>query len=215
MQSVKEVQRHRSPGGRPQPLAFYAGRLWVGAWDTVKLYAIDPHNWSVTGDFDAPGKIYGIAAYDDSLCTVVGLEDDNRYLVRFVPQSGFDEGSKRACPDFTGSHLATDGTSLYLCQQGNQRILVIDGDANVRREISLPTRCGGVGFAGSTSCFIISADEEWETLALARLDVEQSAPAAQPIATISPEARALAYDGAAWWTSEREIGEIVAFTVQS
>jgi DNA-binding beta-propeller fold protein YncE len=213
MQSVKELQRRRSPGGRPQPLAFLNGQLWVGAWENPKLYAIDPKEWSVSREVDPPGKPFGMAAVDDSLFIVVALEDDDRYLYRFTLEGGFDENSKRPCPDFTGSHLASNGSSLYLCQQGRQRILLIDENAQVQREIALPTRCAGVGFDASGRCIIISADEEFEELALAQLDVTQSAPAAEPIAPLPFDGRALTYDGNAWWSSEREAGEIIAFSV--
>jgi hypothetical protein len=213
MQEITETQRHPSPGGRPQPLAFYGGRLWVGAWDTGKLYAIDTQKWSVTEDVTPPGRPFGIAAFEGGLSVVVALEDDNRYLFRFKPGSGFDAKSKRACPDFTGSHLAADGTNLYLCQQGKRRILMLDADANVQREIALPTRCAGLAFRAPGSCFIISADEEFEKLGLAHLDVRQDAPADEPVATFPFDgARGLTFDGTTWWTSEREASEIVAFT---
>lgn len=212
MQQVSNLQRHKSPGGRPQPLAFYDGKLWVGTWETPKLYAIDPHDWSVKSPIDPPGKPFGMASIGGTLFVVVALEDDNRYLYRFTPAGGFDEASKKACPDFTGSHLATDGRSLYLCQQGKQRILMIDENVNVKREIALPTRCGGVGFDSEGRCFIISADEEFEDLSLAQLDVTQNAPSAEPVAALSFDGRALSYDGSVWWSSEREASNIVSFS---
>lgn len=211
MQSVKVLQRHESPAGRPQPLAFHEQRLWVGAWETNKLYTVDPQKWSVVNEVASPGKPFGMASLGGTIFVVVALEDDNRYLYRFAPDGGFDETSKKPCPDFTGSHLATDGTWLYLCQQGKQRILVIDEDVNVQREITLPTPCGGVGFDSAGRFFIISADEEFENLTFAQLDISQSAPAAEPVATMTFDGRALAYDGTAWWSSERDAGNVVAF----
>jgi sugar lactone lactonase YvrE len=214
MQTVKERQRHASPATRPQPLAFHQGRLWMGSWDTEHLYAIDPQTWTVLEDVAAPGRPYGIAAFGGTLSVVVSVgEDDDRYLYRFDPGKGFDPASKTPCPDFTGSHLAADDSALYLCQQGNQRILVLDADAEVKREIALPTRCAGLGFGAAGESFIISGDEEFENLAMARFDLRADSPALDPVATIAFDARCLAFDGAAWWTSHREANEIVAFTI--
>ncbi|MFY9720421.1 MAG: hypothetical protein WAK16_12350 [Candidatus Cybelea sp.] len=213
LQDIKEVQRRQSPGKRPQPLAFHDGRLWLGSWETDKLYAVDPQTWAVLKEVPAPGKPFGIASFGGSLYVVVALDDDDRYLFRFDPAQGFDLTSKTACPDFTGSHLAAAGGKLYLCQQGKQRILVIDTKATVEREIALPTRCGGFNFGPGGEPFMISADEEFESLAFARIDLRESKPSAEVIAGVPFDARGLAFDGTAWWSCEREASEIVSFTV--
>jgi hypothetical protein len=211
MQSVKELERHQSPGSRPQPLAILGKTLWAGSWDTDHLYAIDPKTWSVIDEVAAPGKPYGLAEMDDGLRVVVSIgEEDDRYFYRFVPGKGFDPESKMACPDFTGSQLASDGARLYLGQMGNRRILELGADGSVLRAIAVPTRFGGMGFRGSTF-YIISADEEFENLQLATLDLKVSDPAPVPVASIPFDARSLAFDGNAWWTSHREASEIVSF----
>jgi outer membrane protein assembly factor BamB len=211
MQSVRELERQPSPAPRPQPLAFYGKTLWMGSWDTNHLYAIDPHTWRVLEEVAAPGKPYGLAALGAELRVVVSIgEEDDRYLYRFVPGQGFDPESKTACPDFTGSHLASDGTTLYLGQMGKQRILAFDASGSLLREIALPTRCGGMGLRAGTF-YIISADDEFENLQLATLDVAVSHPALAPVAAIPFDARSLAFDGDAWWTSHREASQIVSF----
>jgi hypothetical protein len=210
MQNVKEINRQPSPGGRPQPLAFYDGQLWVGSWDTDKLYAIDTKNWDVVDEIAAPGRPFGLAKFGDGLAVVVALDDDDRYLFRFRPGRGFD--NKVACPDVTGSHLAADGSTLYLCQQGKRRILALDDRGGVQREIALATRCGGFAFDGSGNAFMLVADEEFENLEFGRADLQQSPAATEPIATVPFDGRALTFDGSTWWTSDREEGQIVAFT---
>lgn len=213
MQSVKELERHRSPGSRPQPLAFHEKTLWMGSWDTDSLYAIDPQTWLVTHEVPAPGKPYGIAAFGSGLRVVVSLGDnDDRYLFDFVPGKGFDPASKTACPDFTGSQLATDGTTLYLAQLGNRRILALDADGTASREIALPTRICGMGF-GPNEFYIIAADDEFENLELATINLQLANPEPARLAAIPFDARSLAYDGRVWWTCHREASEIVAFTV--
>jgi hypothetical protein len=213
MQNVTERQRKASPAGRPQPLAFHGKTLWMGSWDTDKLYAIDPQTWAVTDEVVAPGKPYGLAVVGNEMRAVVSIgEDDDRYLFRFVPGQGFDESSKIACPDFTGSHLASDGTTLYLGQMGLRRIVTLNDAGAVVREFPLPTRIVGMGF-GADGFSVISCDEEFENLKLARFDLAGKNDL-EPVAGIAFEgARALAWDGSAWWTSDREIGDIVSFTV--
>lgn len=213
MQSVKEIQSQPAPAGRPQPLAFFGGKLWVGSWDSDKLYGIATKDWDVVDEVRAPGRPYGLAALGDGLSVVVSLDDDDRYLFRFIPGRGFDPASKIACPDFTGSHLASDGNALYLCQQGKQRILALDDRGGVQREITLPTRCGGFAFDAIGRSFMIAADEEFEKLEFARIDLQQSAPPAQPIAALPFDGRGLTFDGNNWWSSHREQGEIVEFSV--
>lgn len=211
MQTIKETQRRQSPGGRPQPLAFHDGLLWIGSWDTGKLYGLDARQWKVKHEVAAPGRPFGLASMDGVLRVVVALDDDDRYLFRFTPDRGFDASSKTPCPDFTGSHLASDGKSLYLCQQGKRRILELDDSGDTRREIALPTRCGGFAFRAPGDCRMLSADEEFDNLTFARIDLSKNAPEAEPIAPINAEARALTFDGDLWWTSYREENDVVAF----
>ncbi len=213
MQTAIELHRHSSPATRPQPLAYLAGTLWMGSWDTDHLYAIDPNGWTVREEIAAPGRPYGLAAIGNELRVVVALgEEDDRYLFRFVPGQGFDESSKTACPDFTGSHLAAQGEHLFLGQMHDRRILVLDGQGAILRQIALPTRCGGFGFGPGGRFFMISGDEELEHLRFGTLDVTQAAPQFEGIASIDDNARCLAHDGTRWFTSLRESNEIATFS---
>lgn len=211
MNDVNELERHKSPATRPQPLAVHHGRLWMGSWDTDRVYAIDPASFSVIAEFDSPGKPYGLAVFGDGLRAVVSIGDeDDRYFFAFDPARGFDLTSKTPCPDFTGSHLAADGDMLYLGQMGNRRILVLDGRYKVLREIPLPTRIGGMASYQGTF-YVIAGDEELENLRFATLDIESPARVKE-VARLSFDARSLAFDGSKWWTSHRDESEIVAFT---
>lgn len=214
MQSVNETQRQPSPAAKPQPLAFYRGKLWIGCWDNNKIYGIEPANWDVTDEVEAPGRPYGIAAHGDGLRVVVALDDDDRYLFRFAPGRGFEASSKLACPDVSGSHLASDGKTLYLCQQGLRRIVALDDRAEITREIALTTRCAGFAFDASGSAYMIAADADFDNLEFARVDLSQGQAEVERIATISPEARGLTTADGSWWTSYREENDVVNFTVQ-
>jgi hypothetical protein len=211
MQTLTVREKHAAPAGRPQPLAFLGSTLWAGCWETDSLYAIDPTAWQVTAHVAAPGKPYGLAAVGNELRVVVSIgPDDDRYLYRFVPGSGFDDASKTPCPDLTGSHLAADGDRLYLAQLGKRRILALGEGASVLRTIDVESRFCGIGL-GSGGFHIIAADEEFDHLQFAKFDVNASAPQIVPVADVDPESRALAFDGANWWTSYREVSEIVSF----
>jgi transcriptional regulator with XRE-family HTH domain len=213
MQDVKEGARHAAPATRTQPLALLGTTLWAGSWDTDHLYAIDTKNWTTTADVAAPGRPFGLTALGDELRVVISHgEDEDRYIYRFTPSGGFDLASKTACPELNGSHLAADGAKLYLCQATNRRIVELDAAGGIVREIPLPTRCAGMGF-GPGGFYMLSADEDFDNVAFARFDIAASSPEVLPLAGIVPEARSLVFDGAAWWTSLREGGEIISFTV--
>jgi hypothetical protein len=213
MQSVKELSSHPAPAGKPQPLTFHGGALWVGCWETSRLYAIDPMTWTVRGEFEAPGKPYGMTSFGGDLHVVISLgEQDDRYIVSFNPVKNFDMEGKIACPGFTGSHLASDGTTLFLLQATNRCILEIAADGSVRRTIKLPAACAGI--AAIPGAFrAISTEDDFDTLQFASLDISLDAPPYVPIAVLPAEARALAFDGTAWWTSHREADQIVSFSV--
>lgn len=211
--SVRVLTRRPSPGGRPQPLAFRRDVLWIGSLETAHLYALDTKTWSIVDTVAAPGKPYGLASFGEALRVVISLgEDDDRYLYRFVPGVGFDSESKTACPELTGSHLASDGKVLYLLQMGFQQIVVLGADGSAQRRIALPTRCAGLGFSGDVT-YIIAADEEFDELNLATLDLERERPVVEALASLPAEARGLVSDGTAWWTSLRDDSEIVSFAL--
>lgn len=209
---IHELTRRQSPAGRPQPLALYEGLLWMGSWETNHIYGIDPQTWDVKADVAAPGQPFGIAPLGGVLHVVVSLggNDDDRYLFRFVPGRGFDSNSQTPCPDLTGSHLASDGKQLFLGQMHNKRIVTLDAQTQITREIPLPTRCGGFGFAPDGTLYMISADEEFEKLELATLSLDGEMAVLAPI---DFGARSLAHDGKSWYTCDREAGYIVSFSV--
>ena len=62
---------------------------------------------------------------------------------------------------------------------------------------------------------MISTDDEFEQMHLAKLDLQASRPDIEQLAEMPAEARALAFDGAAMWTSLREANEIVSFSIPS
>jgi hypothetical protein len=206
---IKEHSRRPSPAGRPQPLAFDGTSLWMGSWDTDHIYELDPKSGASLRDVPAPGKPYGLAVVGDGLRAVVSIgEDDDRYFYRFTSTAGFDQSSETACPEFTGSHFCSDGSRLYLAQMHYRKVLVMQLDGTIEREIALPSAIGGLAIHDGT-LYVIAADEEFEDLRFATLALDGTIT---EIASIPFGARSLAFDGNVWWTSDREESQIVSFT---
>jgi hypothetical protein len=212
MQSVNELRRNPSPGGRPQPLAFLSGALYTGSLDTGMIYELDAASWKVRAETSAPGKPYGMAVLNGALRVVVSIgEADDRYLYTFVPGKGFDDAGRIALPDLSGSHLAADGSALYLLQIGKRQIVTLDERGTVTKESSLPKRLAGVGYADG-KLYGLAGDEEFEHMHLATVDLRGAEAVVTEVASISDEARALSHDGNAWWTSYRDENQIGSFT---
>lgn len=217
MQMTNELHRRPSPVERPAAIAWFRGLLWVSSRESNHVYALDPQSLAIRETFEAPGKPFGIAPVGDDLRVVIGIgDDDDRYFFRLVPGRGFDPESKVACPDLTGSYVAVDGSTFYLCQLHYRRILALDADNNVQRRIALPTDCAGIGVDQDGRFFMIAMIEdenEHEYLQLGRLDVTTSEPAFELVMPLPDEARSIVHDGTQWWTCLRDIDEIAQFSV--
>jgi hypothetical protein len=215
MPVLNEITRHAAPAGRPQPIAFFGDTLWVGCWDSSRLYAIDPKTWSTREEVALPGQPFGLAAHEGALRVVIsigeGNDDDDRYIYSYVPGTTFDPSTRIECPDLTGSHLLSNGPDLWLVQQTNRRMMQLDAKGTALRTVPLPTRCAGACFDGQT-LYYITADDEFDHLHLATLDLASGAPSLTMIAPMSVEARGLAVHGNDFWTCYREQNEIVSFT---
>lgn len=217
MQETLDFQRQPSPAPQPHPLAYANGGLWIGSWETDRLYLVDPKTRDVSVDIAAPGKPFGMTAAGNELRVVIshGEDDDDRYLYRVTAAGGFDLDSKMPCPDLTGSYLAFDGSTLYLGQMTLRRILALHADGSVRREIPLPTRCAGIAFGPDGRLYMISGDSELEQLKFGTLDISRAEPVFSEIAALPDEARSLAHDGSRWWSCLRDLNELASFTCAS
>ena len=210
VKSIEEFLRLPSPAPRPQPLSSDGEVLWMGAWETQRLYAIDSAKWTVKDEAAAPGRMYGMTVTGDELRVVIGVDDDDRYIYRFIPGHGF-KSERIACPDLTGSHLAFDGDTLFLSQLGNRRILALDGAGVVVREIPLDRKPCGMTIVDG--CFyLLTGDDEMDNIELTKVDARGEQPVVTAVASVPFDARGLTHDGSRFWTSHRDNNEIVAFT---
>lgn len=213
MQTTSELNRRPSPANRPFGLAEHEGNLWMGSWETDLVYVMNPQTLQVRNEIQSPGRPYGMAAVGGELRVVVAHgEEDDRYFYR-VCDGAFDLKSKTPCPDLTGSFMTARGSIIYLGQMHYQRILEMNADYAIRRQIALPTRCAGFAFGGDGRFYMISADDEFENLKFGTLDVAQDQPQFDVIRPLPDEARYLLYDGSTWWTSLRDANEIATFTI--
>src|SRR5437870_6791389 len=134
---IIKMRRLPSPAVTPQALAWDGKRgvLWMGSRDLRRVYGIDPAEWKVVDDIEAPGIPWAAVATNGTLRFTVGEgSDDDRYLRRYDPASGFGE-DRIACPEFTGSYLSFDGEHLYLSQWYKHRLLKLDATGNILRVI--------------------------------------------------------------------------------
>ena len=63
---IIEKRRHSSPAVTPQALAWDAKKkvLWMGSRDMRRIYAIDPQNWKVLEEREAPGIPWAAVTID-------------------------------------------------------------------------------------------------------------------------------------------------------
>ncbi len=209
---ITEALRLPSPAPKPLGLAFDGTTLWMASRETHKLYAIDPAAWTARDEGKAPGGPFGMAVTGDELRVVIGVgEDENdRYVCRFAPGHGF-KADRIACPDLTGSHLAFDGDTLFLSQAHYRKIVALDNQGTVTREISLDRVPVGMTIVES-NFYLITGDKEFADLQLTKVDAHGDVPAVTALASIPFAARGLTFDGSRFWTSHRDNNEIVAFT---
>lgn len=183
----------------------------MGSWETERLYVTDPQTLQVRNEIQAPGRPYGAVVVGDDLHVVVAHgEEDDRYLYR-VRDGSFV--GRTPCPDLTGSFMTARGTTIYLGQMHYRRILEMNSDYAIRREITLPTGCAGFAFGPDDRFYMISADDEFENLSLGTIDVTHDRPQFERIRPMPDEARCLLHDGSTWWTSLRDANEIATFTI--
>ena len=93
---------------------------------------------------EPPGIPWAAVATNGTLRFTIGEgPNDDRYIRRFVPETGFPEAHKIACPEFTGSYLSYDGENIYLSQWYKHRILKLDAKGNIVRAINVGAEISG------------------------------------------------------------------------
>jgi hypothetical protein len=211
MQEIRETSRRATPFPKPQSVAFDGSSLWIGSVATSKIYRLNPDTLTVGFEAAAPGKPWGMAAMNGELRVICGeTEEDNRFVRRFVPGSGFTRSGDFQCPDDTGSQLSFDGSRLYVSQWYKKRLLAVDDKGNVEDTIDIPHGVCGQTFANGAFYVLTTDDEAAGDYWITRVQRNGSYKV-EDIAHVSFPARALAYDGKHFWTNHREADQIVSF----
>jgi hypothetical protein len=212
--TISEIERHSSPAPTPQALAWHNGELWLGSRDLRHIYRMDHESWKILNDVEAPGIPWAAVSAGDALWFTLGEgEDDDRYLRRYLPGKGLADAPRIACPDFTGSYLGYDGKNLYLSQWYNHRILKLDSDGKIIREIAVGAEISGYAFVDGFIYVLRGTEQDGGDWRLARLDPRESAPEIRELARIPFQCRSLTYDGRHLWTNYRDAGETICFAI--
>src|SRR6266566_6237657 len=215
-EKVIEKRRLASPAATPQALAWDSRNktLWMGSRDLRRIYAIDPENGIVLKQQASPGIPWAAVALNGELRFTIGEgADDDRYVYRYTPESGFSK--MFACPEFTGSYLSFDGRNLYLSQWYKQRILKFDENGNVIREIDVGAETCGHAFVDSSIYVLRGHEQPNENWRIARLDPQQETPKIEDIAVVPFACRSLTSDGELFWSNYRAKDRIISFALPS
>ncbi|MFZ5495873.1 MAG: hypothetical protein ACOZE5_11140 [Verrucomicrobiota bacterium] len=212
MKDIQESQRLASPAPRPQSLAWDGTTLWMGSLETRRLYAIAPAAWTVGEEVAAPGFPWGMTAVGKELRVLCSATvESSRDIWRYVPGKGFDPAYKINCPDDMGSQLGWDGQRLHVSQWYPQKVIVLDAEGKAMRVIPVPHGICGQVIVGDFIYLVTTDAEETQDYWLTRVDPRPVVPVIEDLLRIPFAARALAWDGARFWTNHREQHQIVSF----
>jgi hypothetical protein len=213
--TIFEHRRLPSPAVAPQALAWDGKRgvLWMGSRDLRRVYAIDPAEWKVTEDIEAPGIPWAAVSTNGSIRFTIGEgTNDDRYIRSFVPDIGFSDKERIACPEFTGSYLSYDGGNIYLSQWYKHRILKLDGMGNILRTFDVGEEISGHTFVDGMIYMLRGTEQNGESWTIAQLDLSKETPEMKDLATVPFASRSLTFDGKHFWSNHRAANEIVALS---
>lgn len=211
---IEELLRIPAPCPAPMGLACDGTDLWIGSFETNRIYGLNAQRGTVFEEAAAPGRPYGITVTGDALRVVVGDSEDggadDRFIRRYIMGKAFKTEAIR-CPDGTGSFLAYDGDRLYLSQRDNKCILELDEAGAVLRTISVPRQVTGMVIVGGKFYLVTTESRTVDDYRLLCIDARKEEPAVVELATIPFGARSLGFDGTKFWTNCRAENTLVAF----
>jgi hypothetical protein len=212
--TIIERGRYPSPAPAPQALAWQGDKLWMGSRDLRRIYVIGPKKWEVLQEKEPPGIPWAAVATNGTLRFTIGEgPNDDRYIRRFAPETGFSEQDKIACPEFTGSYLSYDGENIYLSQWYKHRILRLDASGNIVRAIDIGAEISGHAFVNGMIYVLRGTEQNGESWSIARLDPREETPKVTDIANVPFACRSLTFDGTNFWSNHRAANEIVSFAL--
>ena len=210
MVQITELTRRRAPTITPQALACDGKHLWLSSRDLGMYYKADAETLEVLEELDAPGGVWAAVLTTDGWRLTIGKGlNDDRYVYRYTPADGFTR--LFACPEFAGSYLSFDGTSLYLSQWYKGQIHRVDDSGKISRTIRVEAEVSGHTFANGMLYVVRGTEQNGESWTIARVDLREESPVVTDLAAVPFACRSLAFDGEKFWTNHRAAGEVVSF----
>jgi hypothetical protein len=211
LSTIEELLRIPSPCPSAMGLACDGTDIWIGSFETNRIYGLNAQQGRVFEETVAPGRPFGLTVTGDALRVVVGEDEDDRYIRRYIMGKDF-KSEKIRCPEGTGSFLAYDGDRLYLSQRDNQCILELDESGRVLRTIPVPRQITGMVIVAGRFYLVTTESREVDDHRLLCLDARKEQPEVHELASIPFVARSLGFDGSRLWTNDRDENQIVAFS---
>ncbi|MGH7709552.1 MAG: hypothetical protein ACREM8_06300 [Vulcanimicrobiaceae bacterium] len=209
---MEEIVRIPSPAPAPQALVHDGEHLWMGSWETQRIYGLDPHQGTVFEEWAAPGKPVGGTAVGDDLRFVCSEAADSRFIRRLVPGHGFKHEAI-PCPEDTGSFLAFDGERLWLSQRYNKRVLELDADYRVVRTIEIGEQIIGLSWFDDRLYLSTWLGKDRGGCRIAYIEPGLTTPPVIFATEVPFVAVSLARDGDRLWTNDFKANAIVAFAL--
>jgi len=208
---AREVARMPSPAPAPQALAFDGTLLWMGSWESQRIYGIALPPFTVAEEANAPGRPVGMVAVGEDLRMVCSEgSDDRRFIRRYVLGHGFTMNERIPCPDDTGSFLAFDGIHLWLSQRYNQRVLEFDSQYRVLAELQADAQILGIVWVGGL-LYLSTWHGKGGGCKIGR--TSRDAGRIEYVASLPFAAVSLTHEGTRFWTNDPRENSIVAFTL--
>jgi hypothetical protein len=191
--------------------------MWVTSAANGRLYAIDPHSWSVQREFAPPCEALGITYTGSDFRLILApaidepdLERDHRYVYAFSPSAGFVE--RFVCPQNSGSFLAYTNGTLYLSQAWDKKLIELDERGSAVREVQMERRPVGMTIVDD-AFYLVTVDEEWNDGRFDRLGIGDDGSSVQSLRPLPFKPRSVAFDGKRFWTADRNSHALVSFTI--
>jgi hypothetical protein len=208
---AREVMRVPSPAPAPQALAFENGTLWMGSWETQKIYGMKSPGFEVYERANAPGRPVGMTVVGEALRIVCSeTSEDHRVIRRYIPGHGFVMNEHVECPEDTGSFLAFDGVHLWLSQRYKKRVLEFDGKYDILMEIAADAQILGIVWVHG-HLYLSTWHGKEGGCKIGRTN--PSVGKIEYVATLPFAAISLAHDGTRFLTNDPRESAIVGFTL--
>jgi hypothetical protein len=210
---AEEIVRIPSPAPQPQALACSGEQLWVGSWETGRLYGVHSHHGRVFDESEGPGKPISATAVGEELRLVCSEQDDSRFIRRYIPAHGFKSREAIPCPDDTGSFLAFDGLRLWLSQRYRKQVLELNGIGTPLRTIAVSEEITGLSWVGDRLYMMLWLRKERGGSHIGYIEPRTTQPRLVLVARSPFVAISLARDGDRFWTNDFFHNQIVAFAL--